>query len=305
MNKMNSHFRIGVAVRTSSLAISLVSWLSPVVGQVNLLREHSMEVAGQPRRYLVCEMMEGVTPAAILLVLHGGSMDAQKMADLARLHEHATTERLLVVYPEGIDGTWNVHQHPERSDDVEFICRLVDELRRDSSCCRHVFAVGLSAGAAMNHRLAISAAERFDGFINVVGNMPEWKDSTLQLRQPVSVLLVFGKNDPLARYDGGDVVIDGQVIDRVQSVNATVGAYLRCNKNAGPPETRRIPETNVYHLRYRKGECGSQVVIHMMQDGGHCWPGGPPPTDLSLLGNWVMDYSATDATICFIRSCMK
>ena len=69
----------------------------------------------------------------MLIVLHGDGDTAESMETSSQFDALATTDHFVVVYPEGLGGSWNVgsccgSSQPNGVNDVAFIKQVVDSM---------------------------------------------------------------------------------------------------------------------------------------------------------------------------------
>jgi polyhydroxybutyrate depolymerase len=128
----------------------------------------AVEHGGMMREYLlhVPESYDSTVPGAVILNLHGEPSSARQQEIFSNMNDAAELEGYLVVYPEGVGGSWNAGgtccgEALERNiDDVGFIRALIGDLA-DRTCIdrTRIFATGLSAGGYMASRLACEASD--------------------------------------------------------------------------------------------------------------------------------------------------
>jgi polyhydroxybutyrate depolymerase len=164
--------------------------------------------AGQLRRYHV-HVPSGYdrrSPVPVVVDLHGMTSTALEHADLSGWREKADAVGFIVVYPEGLDGSWNggslcCGSSMDRGvDDEGFIRALIARLR--AAMCiddTRIYATGISSGGAMAHLLACRAADLFAATAPVsMGN----GTTPCEPARPISVVMARGVLDLVARFDG-------------------------------------------------------------------------------------------------------
>ena len=82
-----------------------------------------------------------------------------------------------------------------------------------------------------------------------------------------------------------------------QSVARSIAAWVEADGCGADPEITRIPDTEddgarVRVERHGGGREGAEVVLVVIEGGGHTWPGREPP--LRALGRSTRDISAND-----------
>ncbi len=111
----------------------------------------------------------------------------------------ADTAGIVVVYPNGIDETWNVSS-TTGTDDVGFISALIDTVDYQYSIdLNRVFATGMSMGGFMSYRLACELSERIAAIASVTGLQAFYPCNP---NRPVPILQFHGTADPVVPYAG-------------------------------------------------------------------------------------------------------
>jgi polyhydroxybutyrate depolymerase len=116
-----------------------------------------------------------------------------------------------------------------------------------------------------------------------------------QPKRPVSVLHFHGTKDMMVPFNGFDKQLSGLL--RFKSVEATIQIWVKIN---GCPEKPVVTElkskegdkTKVIRKTYGPGKEGSEVILYVIEGGGHTWPGRPMP--FGLLGLSTKSISAND-----------
>ena len=180
-----------------------------------------------------------------------------------------------------------------RMDDVEFTRRLLDDVAGACSIdSKRVFATGMSNGGIMAYRLASELSERIAAIAPVGGPM-----GTKGCRpgRPVSVIHFHGTDDAFAPFQGGR----GRGLSGTSffSVDHSIAAWVEADGCDPNPVTIRLPDTTddgttVTRTTYGQGKDGAEVVLIVIEGGGHTWPGREPR--LASLGKSTRDISAND-----------
>lgn len=240
---------------------------------------------GRERTFLVHipEKVRGMKDVALVFVLHGGGGTPKSVAALSGFSKLADDEGLIVVYPQAVNRHWNdgrevrrFFSHREKVDDVGFIEVLIDtlvpELGVDSG---RIYAVGISNGGMMCHRLGIELSHRLAAFATVAASLPErLTDKTPKM--PISVLMINGTADPVVPFKGGGVGFFASR-GRVVSVAQAVEFWVKINGcDSQPTKTTVVSDGDltVQKTVYQNGRYGTEVEFLTIVGGGHTWPGG-------------------------------
>ena len=108
----------------------------------------ALVVEGRERSYLL-HLPAGFVSAPgvgnrhypLILVFHGGHGSGEKVAGQTKFSDYADREQFIVVYPDGIEHSWNDGRGTTKAaqlgvDDVRFVRLLIEELKRDRKSTR-------------------------------------------------------------------------------------------------------------------------------------------------------------------------
>jgi len=265
----------------------------------------TLKVDGSERSYLVHVPPQYVkdTPTPVVLAFHGGGANARNMVAFSGLNQKADQSGFIVVYPDGSGRlermlTFNAGnccgQAAARNvDDVAFVRHILDDLEGIANVDRNrVFATGMSNGAMMAYRLASEMSDRIAAIAPVSGPM-----GTKDCRpgRAVSVMHFHGEADEFAPFSGGKG--RGPSGTEFYSVDHSISAWVNANGCNKSPRVIQLPDrekdgTKVKQVRYESGKEGAEVVLVIIEGGGHTWPGNEPR--MQSLGASTRDISAND-----------
>lgn len=267
----------------------------------------SVSVETEERRYLVHVPQENPAngPRPVILCFHGGGSNPEQMMNYCGLNEKADESGFLVVYPEGSGRleairTWNAgnccgYAQRQRVDDVQFVRAVLDDLdRRAQIDPDRVFATGISNGAMISYRLAAELSDRIAAIAPIAGPMG-FEDCSPE--HPVSIIHFHGTDDEFAAFEGGS---GKRSVSRTDffSVRHTIDAWVEANGCDAEPVVTDLPdtaddETTVRREVYSSERTGAEVVLYVIEGGGHTWPGRVPRAS-RFLGPSTRDISAND-----------
>lgn len=221
----------------------------------------------------------------VVIDLHGLGGDGAQEAALTSANANADSAGFISVHPTGATtpiGSWNAGQccgtaPSEHVDDMGFLTALLDEL--DAKLCvddARVYAMGISNGGYMSHRLACELADRFAAIGPVAGGIAV---SSCQPSRPVPVFAVHGNADQLVSYSFG------------QSSASFWAMHNGCTTT-----TTTFHNGTATCVTHGGCSAGADVVWCTIDQGGHQWPGGQT---IPFLGNNTNDLIATDAIWAF------
>jgi polyhydroxybutyrate depolymerase len=298
------------------LAWALPSQHPPMPPLAGKVESGSLEHGGRARTWLTYVPARPATSPALVIVLHGSMGTASQARavygyDFDRL---ADRDGFLVVYPQGVEGNWNDSRiagdfaaRRLHVDDVGFLQALVERLVAERHVDRtRVYVTGVSNGGAMVLRLA-QQVPRFARAYAAVGSSlgAPGNVSITPVREPVSILVMNGTDDPIVPWDGGEVSLYGVLVrrGRVVSTQASIDYFRGLAGLDGAPAVTRLPDVDTSD--------GSTVVcsawtgqhnvtLVAIEGGGHGVP--HPQTRLPrLLGRGNRDIRGAEEIWKFFR----
>lgn len=270
---------------TTTLLFLVALGLGQKTGLEAGFHKRTLRHEGFERSYLV-HIPRDVPPGTelpVLLALHGATMDAQAMAWFSGLNALSQQERFVVVYPNGTGPlellqTWNAGTFPgglarRKVDDIGFLKAVLDDVQRVAPVDRRrVYATGMSNGAMMCYRLAAEMADRIAAIAPVAGTLAL---DRIAPKRPVPILHFHGTKDTLVPFEGNGA--RGKRLYHFHSVPDTVQAWVKANHcEAEPTISSVLPGPDglkIQRRQYHPKEGGAEVVLYVIEGGGHTWPG--------------------------------
>jgi polyhydroxybutyrate depolymerase len=263
----------------------------------------SLMMGEQERSYLVHvpKNYDPKKPVPVVLALHGAAMDGAMMVWFSGLSGKADGAGFVVVYPSGTGigpfRTWNAggfkgKMGEGRADDVAFLGKLLDELGLLVNVdTKRVHACGMSNGAMMCYRLAAELSDRIAAIAPVAGTIAIEESKP---KRPVSVIHFHGTQDtfiPFETAKGGT-----PAFMKLKGVEDSIQTWVKLNgceeKAKADVLSKDGDEMKVTRTSYGGGKDGAEVVLVVIEGGGHTWPGQPPP--VGFMGKSAMNISAND-----------
>lgn len=263
----------------------------------------SLRYDGVKRTYLLHlpPAYNGEDELPVLFVFHGGSGEGEGMARLTHMSEVADERGFIAVYPDGLNRNWN-DGRPEVNpgvDDVGFISALIDELEREYHIdARRVYSTGISNGGMFSLRLACELPDKIAAVAPVAALMGEALSQTCSPQRPVPVMFVMGTDDPLVPWEGGKVGTARLDRGRVLSAADSVSFWVAADGCSETPVVTFLPDaapgdgTRIRRETYAGGRNGSEVVMLVVEGGGHTWPGGEQYARELVIGATNRDIDA-------------
>lgn len=273
----------------------------------------NVEFEGFERSYLIF-IPENYSPQIkypLVFVLHGGGGNAKGLVKTtrARFNELANRDGFIVVYPNGIEKSWNDGARDTfgvarklNINDVGFIEKIIDDLNSKISVdSKNIFACGISNGGFMAQRLAFELSDKIKGIGVVAANLSAVQSGKKYPESPVPVLFINGTNDPLVPYKGGFVQVFRQKRGEVLSVEQSIKTWQTINGCTLKTGVYPFPDKN------KKDGCSAiktvwqnpefpaiKVVAVKVENGGHTWPGTNQYLPRRLVGNTSYDFNGCD-----------
>jgi polyhydroxybutyrate depolymerase len=253
----------------------------------------------QKRTYLV-HVPKGYDPkkpASVVLALHGMGMTGSMMDWLSGLNKKSDEAGFIVVYPSGLFLMWNAGGFTGKTakgkpDDVAFIGKLLDDLgtvvKVDE---KRVYACGMSNGAMMCYRLAAELSDRIAAIAPVAGTIAIDESKP---KRPVPVIHFHGTKDTFVPFE----TKKGKTptFMKLKGVDDSIQTWVKLNGCEEKPKTDTLSkdgdEMKVTRKTYGGGKGGAEVVLIVIEEGGHTWPGMTPPQ--SFMGKSAKNISAND-----------
>ncbi len=242
-------------------------------------------------------------PAPVVLIFHGAVMNGPMMLLFSGLNEKADQAGFIAVYPNGTGAAqlflvWNAGGtgrilDDKRPDDVAYVDALLDDLATVVNVDpNRVYATGMSNGGMMCYRLAAELSGRIAAIAPVAGTMAV---KNCNPKRPVPVMHFHGTKDKLVRFEGPRVKLSGLAL--YKSVDETIKTWVEKNGCPDEPGVVELPDTAddgtaVTRKTFGPGKDGAEVVLFVIDGGGHTWPGRRPP--IKYLGKSTKDISAND-----------
>lgn len=243
----------------------------------------------------------------VVLAFHGGASNGEQMARFCGLSEKADAAGFVCVYPNGTGRlprvlTWNGgnccgYAKEHQIDDVAFVRDLLADLEHVAAVDRRrVFATGMSNGGIFSYRLASELSDRIAAIAPVAGSMGT---AACNPTRPVSLIHFHGSDDEFCPFEGGRGSRSVSKTDHF-SVAHAIQAWIQANGCPPEPIVERLDSPapriaggeGVVRKSYGTGRDGAEVILYVIERGGHTWPGRHPR--LFFLGRSTRLISAND-----------
>jgi polyhydroxybutyrate depolymerase len=292
-----------------TVLILLTCMCSPVLPQIVQTQEEGFEFEGLQRTYSVYtpSSYDGSRALPLVIALHGGKGNSERMSDLTNLSRLGEQEGFFVVYPNGYENSWadgrgTAPAEKAGTNDVGFISKLIDRLSSDYKViAQQVYVTGFSNGGHMAYRLACELSEKIAAVAPVGANMPENIVASCEPKRPVPVLQLSGTEDTFVPYIGGEAR-GGLIV----SAEASVAFWATRNGCLAEPSSENLPDTvrdgtTVTVSSYQNCQQDADVQLYTIVGGGHTWPGGLQYLPERIIGKTSRDINANEIIWAFFK----
>jgi polyhydroxybutyrate depolymerase len=240
----------------------------------------------------------------MVVALHGGLGSADQFADNSRFEDLAEAEGFIVVFPDGVDRTWNAGACcgpavRKGIDDVGFLAALIEHLGGTLPVNRErVFVTGHSNGAMMTFRFACERSDVVAAAAPVAGSLE------IPVCSPpgrgVDLFVIHGDSDRNHPLEGGEGTRSISGVSYVSMENSLRRWTTGFGCTGAPSTTVEGALTTTTWSGCSGGTTASLVVI---AGADHPWPGGKAPArTTSLQGVASQELDATRAVWEFFAS---
>jgi polyhydroxybutyrate depolymerase len=271
--------------------------------------DYSLTLDGMPGDFVV-HIPPGYdrkTPAALVVVLHGGSESIAQMETQTGMSDEADRKGFVVVYPHSLGPDWHAGTFccagaggGDPDIDVRFVKAVIAAVEQALAIDpRRIYATGFSAGAVLIYRLGAELSDTLAAIAPVGGAIGGryGPDQPLDVipapSQPVSVIVFHGKQDSYVPYAGGQGSnrFSGPTV--WLSVADAMTFWAQHDHCGATPKTLVSANGNIVQTSYSGCTSGASVVFYTVVDGDHTWPGGQPGV-VPNVAPATHDISATD-----------
>ena len=266
------------------------------------------------------------TAIPVVVAFHGGGGSSKHGAEMSCpdgdsdnsecLHGVGSREGFATVYPNGTGflplrrlRTWNAGGNPpewncasgkacsEGVDDMAFVDALIADIASWLNVDRNrVYAVGLSNGAAISHRIACERSEDFAAVVGVAGSNQFSTGADCVPTRAVGVLQIHGTADPCWTFETSDsrcLGSDGKKLGAVESVTDWANR-LGCASDPTEDDLPDRVDDGMHSTMTDWSGCREGVSVQLLtvHGGGHTWPNGSPTFDTGRVGLVTRDFGS-------------
>jgi polyhydroxybutyrate depolymerase len=251
--------------------------------------QRTLRVSGSERSYYIHAPADLPRNAPLVFMLHGAGGNGKHAAESYGWVKKADEARFLLIAPDAStvfanqeasflrnprawnDGSGRGGPNIGSSDDIGLLRALIDEASRQYGIDRkHIYVSGFSSGSSMTQRVGLEMANEIAAIAPAAGDLLG-KRATLPRGLPV--LTLVGDADPLAPWNGGEVVIPmwGSRSDNRPPFRTNPEAWAGMNACREQADTR--PYDGVRLTQWRDCRDNVEVAFYVVEGMGHHWPG--------------------------------
>jgi polyhydroxybutyrate depolymerase len=280
--------------------------------------EQRITVQGQQRQYFLFLPNQGKSADTLVMLFHGHGGSAENMLGMTRISspyarwlEIAKRENFLLLIPNGElggDGKrgWadcRLAASQPRTDDLAFVDAMLQATQRQRAFkLKRIYASGTSNGGHFVLRLAHERAGLLTAAAVIVAS--EAAESRCSVpKKALPILFMNGTEDPLSKWNGGQVGRNKDMRGSVLSVTDTIKYWVRINRAEPVASKENLFDVNqhdksrVIRHKHAAKPNGKPVVLYEIRGGGHTEPSIRIPYSkwLSLIvGNQNRDIEMAD-----------
>jgi len=182
----------------------------------------------------------------------------------------ADTAGFIVVYPNGVNNTWN-YDLGGSINDVGFIDALIDTLNNHYSIdLERIYACGFSSGGLMCSKLACQLSHRITAVATISGGIAEKIANSFNACHAMPVLSIHGTTDPTLPYSGEAGIFSAeQTVSYWKNFNNCVDSNI-----VSLFDKDRSDGCTAEKTTFTNGIANSIIIFFKIINGGHTWPGG-------------------------------
>jgi polyhydroxybutyrate depolymerase len=245
----------------------------------------------------------------MIFVLHGGSGNPEGMIQLADFRPIANRDKIILVYPAGIQTSWNDGRPTTANtlgiDDVNFFRKMCDYMVSNYPVNDNkIYATGISNGGFMASRLGCELSDKITAIAVDVASIEEGIYNNCNPTNPVPAMYIQGTLDPFVPFNGGTVSpgVGGIAVSHLQAITKWI-TINNCNSNALVTDLPDIANdgTTIKQRIYTNTSNGTEVVSYVVLNGGHTWPQGFGYLPESIIGKTSQDMNACEVIWQFFK----
>jgi polyhydroxybutyrate depolymerase len=248
----------------------------------------------------------------MIFSIHGGNGTAAGQIKLANFLPIADRDKVVLVFPSGIDKNWNdgrpTTPNQQGINDVSFFNQMCDYIIANYPVNgARIYATGISNGGFMSSRLGCELSNRIAAIAVDAATIEATTIApSCNPGRPVPAIYIHGTTDPLVPFVGGQMTAGGTAGGTVLSHFQAIDKWVSINGCNTTPTITDLPDiandgTTITQRIYSGGTNGSEVVSYVILNGGHTWPQGPQYLPEAIIGKTSQDMNACEVIWTFFK----
>ncbi|UXE66360.1 MAG: hypothetical protein KA713_18190 [Chryseotalea sp. WA131a] len=248
----------------------------------------------------------------MIFSIHGGNGTAAGQIKLANFLPIADRDKVVLVFPSGIDKNWNdgrpTTPNQQGINDVSFFNQMCDYIIANYPVNgARIYATGISNGGFMSSRLGCELSNRIAAIAVDAATIEATTIApSCNPGRPVPAIYIHGTTDPLVPFVGGQMTAGGTAGGTVLSHVQAIDKWVSINGCNTTPTITDLPDiandgTTITQRIYSGGTNGSEVVSYVILNGGHTWPQGPQYLPEAIIGKTSQDMNACEVIWTFFK----
>lgn len=261
--------------------------------------DFTLQVDGVERTalaYLNADYQDG-NEWPLIINMHGLGSNAIQQEFYSYFNSVADTSEFIVVYPQGLIANNSTHWNAgfgSGVDDVGFINELIDYMHFEYNIdLSRVYSIGMSNGGYMSYTLACELSDRIAAIGSVTGAMVFSEEESCNPGYVPPILQMHGTQDNTVPFNGN---ANQNSIPHIVDVWKEKHGCSEENEHIEYPDINTDDDTTIESFSYTDCESGGEVILYVVDGGGHTWPGalevpGLGPVNQDILGsNHIWDF---------------
>ena len=240
-------------------------------------KKEIINIDGTTREYYVSLPQDTSKPFPLIINFHGFSSHAIEQREFSQMDNYAHLNGVAVIYPEGVDKSWNVGLKAKKfmneENDIGFVDALIDSVTSKYNIdYNRIYVCGFSNGGEFSYELMCGLSNKIAAFGSVGGNFIINKERSCNIKREIPLIHIHGTKDKLAKYNG----YDEYYLSTIESVNFwTKHNQLDKMVVENIKDTHKKDRTTVEKYTFYKNNSDTKVIHLKVVNGGHVWLGSP------------------------------
>lgn len=160
-------------------------------------------------RDIIVTAPSGLNKPALVIAMHGMNGWHKGYQNDTKFDIIAEREKFVVVYPNGIDGAWDI----SGNRDIDFIEAIIDTMvKKYDVDPGRVYPTGWSMGGMMSYHLACKIPDKITA-IGPTSGYPLWGTPKCDNSRPVPIIHIHGTSDGVVGYSGLHPFLESKIAE--------------------------------------------------------------------------------------------